>query len=199
MKQYLTAMQSFAKPKMVLITFVLFIGIYTLLNYTNLPFSIPSLQDVSGGKTILNVLPHYDANGAYDHIASYSSEGIDIYYRILLIDVFALIPIYLLFLTTGVLHAGSLVLRRYRGKNFLHVLAVLPTVAAVLNFFEDGIIVYLIEAYPSRYDTLAALCGFITSTKSLFIMIPLLAIAIFYLLVGFSRLTYLVGLRKCHI
>lgn len=198
MKDYLKKMQSFAKPKVVSILFILFLGIYALLNYTNLPFSIPSLQEVSGGKTILNVLPHYGAAVAYDYIASYSPKAVDIYDRILLIDVLALIPIYVMFLTVGILHAGSLVLRR-SGQSFLRIFAVLPLVAAILNLVEDGIIVYLIEAYPHRYETLATVCGFITSTKSLLIMASLLAVTVFYLLIGYSRVAYSIGLRKCHI
>jgi hypothetical protein len=198
MKRYLSAMRNLANPKSVSIFFTLFLGTYALLNYTTLPFSIPSLQEASGGKTILNVLPHYDSAVAYEHIQSYSSEAVDIYYRILLIDVLALIPIYVMFLSTSLLHAGLLVLRR-RGQLLLHILAVLPLVAAVLNLCEDGIIVYLIEAYPHRHDALATLCGFITTAKSLFIMISLLTAAAFYLLIGYSRVAYLVGLRKCYI
>lgn len=186
MGHYLTIMQSMAKASVVFTLLILFLGAYVLLNFTHLPFSIPALQEASGGKTILNVLPHYDATVAYEHIASYAQEAVDIYYRILLIDALALIPVYVMFLTTGLLHAGNLVLRN-RGQTFLHVLAISPAVAAALNLLEDGIVVYLIESYPLRHETLATVCGFITSTKSLLLTASLLAIAALYLVAGLGR------------
>jgi hypothetical protein len=191
-------MQSLAKPKTVAILLILFLGTYALLNATHLPFSIPTLQEASGGKTILNVLPYYDASGAYEHIAAYTAKALAIYYRILAIDVLVLIPIYVMFLTTGLLHAGSLVFRRYK-RTVLQGIAMMPLVAGGLNLIEDGIVIYLIDTYPRRYETLAAACGYITATKSLLIVASLLAVAAFYLLIGYSRGAFSVGLRKCHI
>ncbi len=198
MKFYLSALQSWARPRGVLIFFVAFLSIYALLNFTALPFSIPALQAAAGGKTILNVLPHYDAGEAYAHIAAYSPEAVAIYYRILLIDIVALIPVYVLFLTTGLLHAGGRVFRG-RAPGLLRLMALMPSAAALLNVVEDGMIVFLIESYPQRFEALATLCGFITTTKSLLIMGSLLGVAGLYMTVAWSRAAFSMGLRKCHI
>jgi hypothetical protein len=179
----------------VLVSFALFIGLYALLNFTALPFSIPALRQAAGGKTILNVLPYYDAVGAYAHIAAYSPEAVAIYRRILLIDVLALIPVYVLFLTSGLLHAGERVLVS-RGRWLPSVLALFPLAAAVLNLVEDGLVVYLIEAYPVRHDLLAAACGLITSTKSLLIATSLLSAVLLYAALGYGRIASLAKLRK---
>ncbi len=198
MKFYLSSMQSLAKPMLVSVLFVLFVGSYALLNYTDLPFSIPALQEVSNGKTILNVLPYYDAGLAYEYISSYGQGGVDIYYRILVIDLLVLIPIYLVFMTTAMLHSGSIVFRG-GGKLLLHTLAMMPLMAAALNLIEDGTIVFLIDSYPHQYNEVATLLGFITSAKSILITVSLLAVALFYLVIGYSRITFNFGVRKCHI
>ncbi len=198
MARYPAIIQSMAKSTTVAVLFVALIGSYSLLNYTNLPFSIPSLQAASGGNTILNVLPHYDAVMAYDYIASYSQSAIEIYHRILLLDVLVLIPVYVLFLTVALLQTGKLVLRR-RGQSYLQFLAVLPSVAAMLNLLEDGIITGLIAAYPVRYEALATFCGYITTAKSVLVVTSFLTITVFAILIGYSRVVYSLGLRKCHI
>lgn len=196
MNRYLSFMQSLATPAMVWLSFGVFLTIYGLLNFTTLPFSIPSLMAASGGKTILNVLPYYNAESAYEHIAAYSQEAVTIYYRILGIDLLALIPAYLLFLTAGLLHGSRLVLRSY--PRVYSVLALMPLTAAFLNLIEDGLVVFLLESYPSRHDTVATLCGMITTTKSSLMMASLLLLVGFYFVVGLSRTLYLFGLRKCH-
>lgn len=195
---YRDMMQRLARPGTVLLLLLLFLGVYTLLNYTHLPMSIPALQAASQGKTILNVLPHYSADQAYEHIAAYSPVAIDIYYRIIVIDLVALIPLYVLFLSAALLHAGG-VLFRNRAPSLSSGLTWLPWLAALLNLLEDGVIVTLIKAYPERYDTLATVAGYLTSSKSLLLTAALLLLMVFYLLIAISRTVYWAGLRNCRV
>lgn len=198
MSAYLRRMQRLATPAFVLAAFGAFLGLYGLLNVTHLPFSIPVFQEAAQGKTILNVLPYYDAATAYEHLAAYSAEAVRIYYAILAFDVVLMIPAYILFLTTALLHAGGRVLRG-RLPRGLHAVAWLPAVAGGLNLLEDAIVVVLLNTFPTELPTLAAACGVLTTTKSFLLVTSLLLVAGGYLTIGASRLTYALGLRACHV
>lgn len=185
-------------PWVVLGTFLAFLGLYGLLNVPVLPFSIPAFQAAAEGKTILNVLPYYDAATAYEHLAAYSAEATRIYYAILGFDVVLLIPAYVLFLTTGLLHAGTRLLSG-RSPRLLATIAGLPLLAGGLNLFEDALVVVLLTTFPEELPMLAAACGVLTTTKSLLIVTSLLLVAGGYLAIGTSRLTYALGLRSCFV
>ncbi|HEY0635086.1 MAG TPA: hypothetical protein VGE00_06880, partial [Gammaproteobacteria bacterium] len=110
----------------------------------------------------------------------------------------ALIPLYVLFLSAALLHAGG-VLFRGRARSFPVGLTLLPWLAALLNLLEDGVIVTLIKAYPERYHTLATVAGYLTTSKSLLLTTALLLVMVFYLLIAVNRTAYWAGLRNCRV
>lgn len=185
-------------PRMVATTFVLFLLAYFFLNSPAVPFSLPAFQMQNGGLEILNVQPFYTAETAYRQISLYTPEAIRIYHQILAFDLLVLIPLYVLFLSSALRHAGTRVLGR-RIPRLVDLLPAVPLVAGGLNIVEDALLFVLLRSYPLRLEGLANVAGMITASKTLLLTLSFLSVLVLYALIAWSRATYRLGLRQCHV
>lgn len=167
-------LQKPSSTKSLVILTGVFLSAYLFLNAFQHPLSILTIKELSGGHTILNVLPYYDAKIAYAHLLSYSPEAISIYKRILLFDGLILIPVYVIFFAKALVYfAGRLLPGR---KQLVKYLPIIPLFAGILNYLEDAIVFYLLATVPEKLETLATLGGFITTSKTLLISISMITI-----------------------
>lgn len=165
--------------KNLLLAAVIFLFAYLFLNTLHHPVSVLKIKQLSGGYTILNLLPFYNAVIGYEYIESYTSEAVDIYKRILLYDVILLIPAYVVFFILGFSYYGKKVLPDK--KRIISIFFILPIIAAILNLIEDGIIWFLLESLPDHFDKLMTIAGFITTFKLL-----IFAVCFSLITVGFT-------------
>ena len=173
---------------------VLFLGGYLFLNAFEHPFSILTIKELSQGHTILNVLPYYDANMAYAHLLSYPQEAVSIYKRILLFDSLLLIPIYVLFFASTFIYLSKRLLPNRKGlHNFL---AVIPFIVGLLNYIEDGLVLYLLTSIPEKHEAMALLCGYFTTSKTILISFSLITIILMFLISSAVRILNQSKVRK---
>ncbi|NLR74938.1 hypothetical protein [Leeia aquatica] len=164
----------------------LFLTAYLLLNATHLPLSIPAYRDANGGYTILNLLPFYDADTAYRYLQQLTPQAITIYRNIVLMDALWLIPAYTLLFSLGIRHASQWRSGGHSGRVW-QSLSLLPWLAALLNYIEDAMILYLMQEFPQRHLALATLCGGLTTSKTLLLVISLCSCLGLYLSIALRR------------
>lgn len=142
---------------------VLFAGIFLSLQLFHHPFSILSIQELSGGHTILNMKGWYNAVIAQEHLQAYSTEAIAIYRRILYLDMFVLIPGYcLLFL----LYLRYLAVRTKAEKTATYQWIIrMIVLAALANYSEDALMISLLREIPDTPSVLATISGLLSTLK----------------------------------
>lgn len=138
-------LQYVTKKNLIVATFILLAN-FLLLNSLHHPLSILTIKELSGGHTILNLLPFYGATTGYEYLESYPSDAVSIYKRILLFDLIILIPSYVFFCFMGLGYYGKKIMTE---KNtILSNVLLLPIIAALLNIVENVIIYYLLNYLP---------------------------------------------------
>ncbi|NME69309.1 hypothetical protein [Flammeovirga aprica] len=175
----------YAKDRNITTLFFIFLASYLFLNVGHHPFSIPSIVKLSGGFSILNVIPYYNAETAYVYLNAYNETAIAIYNRILIFDFLVLIPVYVSFFSLSLFF---LLERLTDLKNsIVQKIALLPFIAGFLNMVEDIIIALLLYTLPEKWNFLAEICGILTSSKSLITVICMLAIFGLYIVLGIKK------------
>lgn len=179
--------ENHANGKNLAIVGIAFLLSYLFLNVIKHPFSILSIKELTGGYTILNVLPFYNAETAYEFLNAYPKEAIKIYRRILVYDLLILIPVYVSFFSFALIYLGNSL--KGRGKDMARIMVFLPLIAGTLNIIEDGIIFVLLNALPTELNTLASLSGIITTTKSILITVCFLSVITIFLIITTRAIT----------
>lgn len=169
-------------PKNILIFFLAFLLSYFFLNLFHHPVSILSIIEISEGHTILNVLPYYNSEIAYEHLSSYPEEAIKIYYRVLLYDFFILVPVYVTFFSMAIFYLLKKTTKLSPGLT--QKIAYIPIIAGVLNIIEDIVVAILLNKLPEQLTSLASISAILTTSKSLIILISLLSIIVMFSFLG---------------
>ncbi len=177
-------LQRHANGKNISILSGLLLVAYLFLNAFHNPFSVLSVMKLSGGHTVLNLLPYYDAKIAYEHLLSYPPEAISIYHRIFAFDIIIMIPIYLTLFSMSIFYFLNK-LTKLNAKT-IQLLAFAPVIAAILNIIEDAVIALLLNALPEQLTGLATISGLLTTFKSTIITVCLF----------FTVIMFFVGLFK---
>jgi hypothetical protein len=152
---------------------------FLFLNALHHPVSILTIKKLSGGHTILNLLPFYNATIGYEYLESYTSEAVAIYRRVLLFDLIILIPAYVAFFICGIGYYGKSVLHN---KKLLSGILVLPIVAALLNLAEDAIVWFLLHSLPVHFDNLMTISGVVTTIKLFIFIVCFVLVVVFFVL-----------------
>ena len=172
-------LQHITAKKLILAALVLSVS-FLFLNALHHPISILTIKKISGGRTILNLLPFYNATSGYEYLESYTSEAVAIYRRILIFDLIILIPAYIVFSILGLGYYGKRVL--HNKKLILSGVLVLPIVAALLNLTEDAIVWFLLHSLPIHFDNLMTISGIATTIKLIIFIICLTLMVVFFVL-----------------
>ena len=180
--------QQYATGKNLLFAAVVFLSGYLFLNTLHHPVSILTIKQLSGGHTILNLLPFYNAAIGYEYIESYTSEAVNIYKRVLIFDVIILIPAYVVFFILSFCYYGWKILPDK--KRIISIFFILPIIAALLNLVEDGIIRFLLESQSYHSNKLMTIAGIITTSKLLIFAVCFFLITVCFIISLFQKERY---------
>lgn len=146
-----------------LMLLAIFVGLNLFLAGPISPFA--RLQALSGGAGMLDLQFLYTPDEAYELLTAYGANGRS-YYLSVLAPVDLVTP---LLMTLFLAITLSLALQRaFPAGSRWQMLNLLPFVAMLGDYLENGAIVSLMLAYPTRLDGLAALAMLFTAVKFIF-------------------------------
>lgn len=137
---------------------LLFFPLILSVNLIDMPISLPRMKALTGGHTILDMVPFYTAEKAYQMLTAYGPAGREHYLRILFtVDI--VLPIlaasFLAVAMTLVFPAG----------HSLRKLNVAPLLALAADYVENAAALALLLYYPNRLDGVASIAGVFTLAK----------------------------------
>jgi hypothetical protein len=154
---------------------LLYLALYLALNAAVLPLAQARIEAASGGIGPLDSQFTYSPTRAYAALAAYGNDGRQ-FYGIVEVTAGLVYPaIYGLFFALTIAYCFRRVMPP---GHFAHRLALLPLVAALLDYVENALIVVLIMAYPERLAGLAVAAGLITALKSILFAATVLVVMI---------------------
>lgn len=163
----------FSRSRLLVMGLLTMAGLWAF-NLSSLPFSNPSLVQISGGPGLLDLRPYYTADTVYTYLAAYTEAGRVLYIKFIRIDL-VFIPVYMvtLFWLLGLLahYAGISV-------KTTTVLQAVPLLTAVLDMLETLSILLLIKTYPDKINWVANTAGVMTAGKQTGIVMMLISILI---------------------
>lgn len=133
-------------------------------NFVDLSWTLRGFEHLTGGVGILDMRWHYDAATAYSVLAQQGSVGRAAYLRMLWTLDLAIPPSVGLWLATAI----NLEARQFiRLGAMMRRLSLIPVLAGSTDFMENSLISCLLWRYPSPHPQLAALAGWVTTTKQI--------------------------------
>jgi hypothetical protein len=132
--------------------------------------SVLNFEKVSAGGTLLDVKPSFTEEEAVQRLAAYGEEGRKLYaFRNLTVDILlpiSVLPFLFLFMRRA-LQGVSI------GPVGRALLVSLPFVYVLFDLAENGAVLALLEAYPSRIHILYAILPYLTVVKRMASMLAL--------------------------
>ena len=147
------------------------LGSYFIL-YSPFAFSEESIKKVSGGVGVLDLTFGYSAGYAYDILSKLGSSGREHYIYFLIADS-PWFPLTYLAFTSIFLY---LIYKKFNNKTILT--ALLPFLAASMDYLENIFYFISISSFPTRYDFVLILGSLVTSLKLIFTALIYLAIVV---------------------
>jgi hypothetical protein len=149
------------------------VGFSWVFNFSSFPFSNPELLKLSGGEGLLDLLPYYTAEKAFEALGHYGAAGRALYSRYLFAD-FLFIPCYSLGLALLITRA----LWALWGETTARLpLNLLPFGIALFDIIENVCIAAMLRLYPAESVVLGTLSGVATFAKTLLTATTLLFLA----------------------
>jgi hypothetical protein len=133
-----------------------------LMNWTNLPFSSPTIQEYSGGITILDLRSNFSPHDAYELFSALGTEGRRAYLALHIIPD-TLFPIGYA-LAFAFMSAWFLV-RLAPLDHRLQWLSMIPLISGLADVIENLSLVICNLAYPQRIDWLVRIAHLLTKVK----------------------------------
>jgi hypothetical protein len=177
-----------------LMMFLLLVAIILswLFNFSNVPFSNPSLIKISGHDGFLDVMPYYSARDAFIILGRYGSQGRELYLKFLAVD-FIFIPIYCLGFALLFTRIGR---ARFGENDSWLWLNLLPLTIGLFDCFENLCIMSMLFMYPVTNVALGTLSGIATLTKTALRFVSLLCLGYLGISLLFRQLTHLLKGQK---
>ena len=151
LKKILTFIQKRTSGVVILGLLLVSLVLMFLMNGTNLPFSGPTIESLSGGLPTLDLRPSFTPDDAYELFTALGNEGRQAY------RFFHLVPDTLFpigySLTFAFLSSWFLV-RLLPWDHRLHWLSLIPLVSGLADILENLCLVFGGLAYPGRMDWL---------------------------------------------
>ena len=122
-----------------------------VMNGTNLPFSGPTIERLSGGLPTLDLRPSFTPDDAYELFTALGTEGRQAY------RFFHLVPDTLFPLGYSLMFAfiaAWFLVRLLPRDHRLHLLCLIPLVSGLADLLENYCLVFAGLAYPGRMDWL---------------------------------------------
>jgi hypothetical protein len=173
--QLLRGLQRFATPPRLLVLLPSVLVILLSLNFLNLPFSIPRLREISGGRTILDLRFFYSSDEAYRTLDAFGLGGRFTYlWGLATVDAVLpalmalLLAVTLVLVLKGVIPATSAWQR----------LCLVPILGALADYCENAAIITLLLRYPTRLEAVATAAGWFTLTKQVVTLLCVSMIAV---------------------
>jgi hypothetical protein len=163
-----------------------------LMNWTNLPFSSPTIQEYSGGLTILDLRSNFSPDDAYELFSALGAEGRQAYLFLHLVPD-TLFPVGYA-LAFAFMSAWFLV-RLLPLDHRLQWLSMIPLISGLSDVLENISLVICNLAYPRRIDWLVRLAHLLTKVK--FGLLPIgLVFLIIIVVIWFIRKRPASNVRK---
>jgi hypothetical protein len=133
-----------------------------LMNWTNLPFSTPTIQEYSGGIAILDLRSDFSPDDAYELFSALGAEGRRAYLILHLVpDTLFPIGYALVFAFISAWFLVRLLPLDHR----LQWLSMIPLISGLADVLENLSLVIANLAYPGRIDWLVAAAHLLTKVK----------------------------------
>jgi hypothetical protein len=151
--------------KLLLPSFLVFAVIFIATHIINIPWGPTAVKHALGGLEIFDKQPSFNSNSVYDRLQAYSQAGRHLYKRFTY-TTDLVFPISLfIFLFALVKHIAE---KRLAGIVLKGLLS-LPMVWLVLDLLENAVIYTLLSTFPTRYNLLAIVLGYLTTGKFAFL------------------------------
>ncbi len=151
----------FLRVATVRLALALGVALFSLMaavNLLDLPASVPRIRALSGGRTILDLMPMVSPDRAFATITAYGEEGRRQYFLLL-----GTVDVVLPLLAAGFL--GVALTLAFRSRGALVWVNVIGVVALGLDYLENAGILAMLVAFPRRLDIVARLTGVTTLLK----------------------------------
>lgn len=166
-----------------LISFMLFIGMYLLINIS--PFGLAKLVEITDGHSILDMeMSGYTVDRAYEIFEALGEEGRAFNMKYI-IPIDFLFPLaygmfYFITLTLIVKNIGTKMKRPW-------VIGSIGLVATLFDLLENIMIINLLQSYPQRLEGVATIANIFTQLKAYFNMISMLLILVGLVVIIFKK------------
>jgi hypothetical protein len=162
LKKILTFIQYKTSWPVILGLLVVTLLMMFLMNFTELPFSNPTIVEHSGGLTILDLRESFTPEDAYELFAALGTEGRQAYLTLHLVPDM-LFPIGYA-LTFAFISAWFLV-RLLPLDHALQWLSLIPLISGLADVLENLLLVIANLAYPARVDWMVQVAHLLTKVK----------------------------------
>ena len=176
--------KSFFYLRNLIVSFVLFICMYFLINHS--PFGVDKLVEITGGHGILDMeMGGYSADRAYEILEALGEEGraFNMKYIVPLDFPFPLSYGLFYFMTLTLIMKNI----RKRAKR-PWIAGSIGLAAALFDWLENIMIINLLRNYPQRLDGVAKIASVLTQLKTLFLIISTLLVIVGLLFLMIKRL-----------
>ncbi len=147
-----------ASPRLALVLGLALLALMAAANLLDFPGSVPRIRELSGGRTILDLMPLVSPDRAFETISAYGDAGRRQYFLLL-----GTIDVVLPLLAAGFL--GVALTLAYRSRGALAWLNLTGVVALGLDYLENAGILAMLLTFPVRLDVVARLTGVTTLLK----------------------------------
>jgi hypothetical protein len=159
------------KRRSLLLTLVWAFLVVFAVHLLDFPGSVPRFKTESRGGTLLDVAPSFTVDGVYKRLADYGEQGRESYsFRNTTVDIIlplSLLPFFYLLMLKAVKSAAL------HGILVTLLLAV-PFAYVFFDLFENAAVLILLDNYPTRWNSLAAVLPYATSVKRAFSLLAIL-------------------------
>jgi len=157
------AVRKMTSVKSFLVLLVIYVIVYSVFFYADIPFGLSKMKQYAGTVNILDVKLFYSASQAYATLDELGEEGRAIYLHILAADM-----IYPLTLGLFLAVAPTLTLQNILpSTSRLYFLNVLPLANTLFDYCENATTFTLLKNYPAHLNIVASIDGFLTLAKNL--------------------------------
>ncbi|TYP73977.1 hypothetical protein [Paenibacillus methanolicus] len=173
-----------ASPLPVLL-FLLTLAVLAFMNLVDAPLTVVRFQSLTGGNTLLDLMPLYSPAEASALLDRYGEEGRAYHVRILLGIDLALPAFYGL---SSSLLMFKLLKAPAGEAHRLKLLALLPAAAALADYAENGILLTILGLYPRLSNSMLLAASSLTLFKTTLLTVSLLLVAALSLIRLYRRL-----------
>ena len=164
--------------KIVLQTFLIFILIFIITHFFEIPYGSKTVSRILGGIEIFDKSPVFTSTAVYDRMNLFSAVGIEVYKRFTYtIDILFPLSFFAFLLTYA-----KFVRQRIKIQNYISKLLVwLPFLWFAFDLIENTILFSILTTFPNKINILSSSLGFITVIKFGLLLLSIVVPSVIYI------------------